>query len=82
MANRLTQIATRTGDDGTTGLGTGQRVPKDHLRVQALGARPLFDPALEYLVLIGLTLVSYPLGRWVFARAEQAMRRRGMLAQY
>jgi len=33
-------------------------------------------------VLIGLTLVSYPLGRWVFARAEQAMRRRGMLAQY
>ena len=54
----------------------------DILRVQALGARPLFDPALEYLVLIGLTLVSYPLGRWVFARAEQAMRRRGMLAQY
>jgi cob(I)alamin adenosyltransferase len=37
MANRLTQIATRTGDDGSTGLGTGQRVPKDHLRVQAMG---------------------------------------------
>ena len=37
MANRLTQIATRTGDDGTTGLGDGQRVPKDHLRVQAMG---------------------------------------------
>ena len=37
MANRLTQIATRTGDDGTTGLGDGQRVPKDHLRIQALG---------------------------------------------
>lgn len=37
MGNRLTQIATRTGDDGTTGLGDGQRVRKDHLRVQALG---------------------------------------------
>ncbi|MFM2058288.1 MAG: hypothetical protein RLY71_2673 [Pseudomonadota bacterium] len=37
MGNRLTQIATRTGDDGTTGLGDGQRVPKDHLRIQAMG---------------------------------------------
>ena len=37
MANRLTQIATRTGDDGTTGLGDGTRVPKDHLRVHAMG---------------------------------------------
>lgn len=37
MANRLTQIATRTGDDGTTGLGDGSRIPKDHLRVQAMG---------------------------------------------
>lgn len=37
MANRLTQIATRTGDDGTTGLGDRARVPKDDLRVQAMG---------------------------------------------
>lgn len=37
MSNRLTQIATRTGDDGTTGLGDGTRVGKDHLRVQAMG---------------------------------------------
>jgi cob(I)alamin adenosyltransferase len=37
MANRLTQIATRTGDDGSTGLGDGTRVPKDHLRVDAMG---------------------------------------------
>jgi cob(I)alamin adenosyltransferase len=37
MANRLTQIATRTGDDGTTGLGDGTRVPKDHRRIAALG---------------------------------------------
>ena len=37
MGNRLTQIATRTGDDGTTGLGDNQRVSKSSLRVQAMG---------------------------------------------
>ena len=37
MANRLTQIATRTGDDGTTGLGDGSRVAKSHQRIAALG---------------------------------------------
>ncbi len=37
MGNRLTQIATRTGDDGTTGLGDNTRVSKDHLRVHAMG---------------------------------------------
>ena len=37
MGQRLTQIATRTGDDGTTGLGDNTRVPKHHLRVQAMG---------------------------------------------
>lgn len=37
MGQRLTQIATRTGDDGTTGLGDNTRVPKDHLRVHAMG---------------------------------------------
>jgi cob(I)alamin adenosyltransferase len=37
MSNRLTQIATRTGDDGSTGLGDGSRVGKDHLRIAALG---------------------------------------------
>ena len=65
MANRLTQIATRTGDDGTTGLGNGQRVPKDHLRVQAMGdvdelnsqlgvllAEPLPDDVRDLIVVI------------------------------
>ena len=65
MANRLTQIATRTGDDGTTGLGDGTRVPKDHLRVQALGdvdelnsslgvllAEPLPDDVRALLVVV------------------------------
>ncbi|MEJ7686175.1 MAG: cob(I)yrinic acid a,c-diamide adenosyltransferase [Variovorax sp.] len=37
MGNRLTQIATRTGDDGTTGLGDNTRVAKHHLRVHAMG---------------------------------------------
>jgi len=37
MANRLTKIYTRTGDDGTTGLATGDRVPKDCARVEAYG---------------------------------------------
>ena len=37
MANRLTQIATRTGDDGSTGLGDGSRVAKNHLRIAAMG---------------------------------------------
>ena len=37
MGHRLTQISTRTGDDGTTGLGDGQRVSKTHDRVQAMG---------------------------------------------
>ena len=37
MGNRLTAIATRTGDNGTTGLGDHSRVPKDSLRVHAMG---------------------------------------------
>ena len=65
MANRLTQITTRTGDDGTTGLGDGARVPKHHLRVQAMGdvdelnstlgvllAEPLPDDVRELLVVV------------------------------
>ncbi|HET8940754.1 MAG TPA: cob(I)yrinic acid a,c-diamide adenosyltransferase [Rudaea sp.] len=37
MGNRLSKIYTRTGDDGTTGLGDGSRTPKDSLRVTAYG---------------------------------------------
>ena len=37
MGQRLTQIATRTGDDGTTGLGDNTRVSKNALRVHAMG---------------------------------------------
>jgi cob(I)alamin adenosyltransferase len=65
MGQRLTQIATRTGDDGTTGLGDGTRVAKDHLRVAAMGdvdelnsqlgvllAEPLPNDVRELLVVI------------------------------
>jgi len=37
MGKRLSKIYTRTGDDGTTGLGDGTRVAKDSLRVEAYG---------------------------------------------
>ncbi len=37
MGQRLTQISTRTGDAGTTGLGNNQRVSKNSLRVHAMG---------------------------------------------
>lgn len=37
MGNRLSKIATRTGDDGTTGLGDGRRVRKDDARIAAIG---------------------------------------------
>ena len=37
MGNRLSKIYTRTGDDGTTGLGDGSRVEKDSARVEAYG---------------------------------------------
>ncbi|MGD8576624.1 MAG: cob(I)yrinic acid a,c-diamide adenosyltransferase [Thiohalophilus sp.] len=37
MGHRLTKIYTRTGDEGTTGLGDGKRVSKTHPRVEAFG---------------------------------------------
>jgi cob(I)alamin adenosyltransferase len=38
MGKRLTKVYTRTGDDGTTGLGNGSRVAKDSPRIDAIGA--------------------------------------------
>ena len=65
MAHRLSQIATRTGDDGTTGLGDGTRVAKSDRRIAALGdvdelnstlgvilAEPLPDDVRELLVVV------------------------------
>jgi cob(I)alamin adenosyltransferase len=52
MGNRLTKIYTRTGDDGTTGLADGGRVPKDHRRIEALGGLD------ELNSLIGMIMVQ------------------------
>lgn len=37
MGNRLSKIYTKTGDDGTTGLGDGSRIAKNHPRAEAMG---------------------------------------------
>lgn len=52
MGHRLSKIYTRTGDDGSTGLGSGDRVPKDSVRVEAYGAVD------ETNSLIGVVLAS------------------------
>lgn len=50
MGNRLSRIYTRTGDAGTTGLGDGSRVPKNSLRVQAMGEVDELNAALGLLL--------------------------------
>jgi len=50
MGHRLSKIYTRTGDDGTTGLGDGTRVPKDHVRVEAYGSVDELNSAIGVLL--------------------------------
>src|SRR5688572_18435437 len=52
MGNRLTKIYTRTGDDGTTGLGDGSRVQKDALRVEAYGSVDEANSALGVVLAV------------------------------
>lgn len=69
MGNRLSKIYTRTGDDGSTGLGDGSRVPKDHPRVEAYGTvdelncamGALLATALPETVRLGLQEVQHDL---------------------
>ncbi|MCW8917405.1 MAG: cob(I)yrinic acid a,c-diamide adenosyltransferase [Gammaproteobacteria bacterium] len=46
MGHRLSKIYTRTGDNGTTALGDGSRVEKDHPRVEAFGTVDEFNSAI------------------------------------
>jgi len=50
MGNRLSKIYTRTGDDGTTGLGTGDRVRKDSARVEAYGSVDELNSAIGMII--------------------------------
>ncbi len=50
MGNRLSKIYTRTGDDGTTGLGDGSRTQKDSLRVEAYGTVDELNSAVGLLI--------------------------------
>ena len=61
MGNRLSKIYTRTGDDGTTGLGDGSRVDKDSLRVDAFGTVDEANSAIG--VVLACDSVSGPIRR-------------------
>jgi cob(I)alamin adenosyltransferase len=54
MGNRLSKIYTRTGDDGTTGLGDGSRVAKDSARVAAYGTVDEANSAIGVLLACNL----------------------------
>jgi cob(I)alamin adenosyltransferase len=50
MGHRLSKIYTRTGDDGTTGLGDGRRVRKDDLRIETIGELDELNSVLGVLL--------------------------------
>jgi cob(I)alamin adenosyltransferase len=50
VGNRLSKIVTRTGDDGTTGLADGARVPKESARIEACGAVDELNSAIGVLL--------------------------------
>ena len=64
MGNRLSKIVTRTGDEGTTGLGDGSRVPKDAARIEALGTIDELNSALGMLLALDLPQIP-PSREWL-----------------
>jgi len=51
---RITRVYTRTGDDGTTGLGGGQRVAKDSLRIETYGTVDELSSAVGLALALGV----------------------------
>ncbi|HEY1433724.1 MAG TPA: ATP:cob(I)alamin adenosyltransferase, partial [Thermoanaerobaculia bacterium] len=51
---RITRVYTRSGDDGTTGLGGGQRVAKDSLRIEAYGTVDELNSVVGVAIASGL----------------------------
>ena len=54
----------------------------DILRQQALGTRPLFDPALEHVALVVTSALFLPIGLWVYRWADRRISRLGTVNQY
>jgi cob(I)alamin adenosyltransferase len=57
---RITKVYTRTGDDGTTGLGSGQRVPKDSARIEAYGTVDELNSLIGVALAVGLNETIAP----------------------
>lgn len=55
MGNRLSKIYTRTGDDGTTGLGDGNRIVKDSARVAAYGTTDELNSVIGMVLAVGVS---------------------------
>src|SRR5438270_13360762 len=70
MGNRLSAIATRTGDGGTTGLGDGSRVSKADPRIAAMGDVDELNCALGMLIALGLPANELAIDR-LLADAQQ-----------
>jgi cob(I)alamin adenosyltransferase len=80
MGNRLSRIVTRTGDDGTTGLSDGSRLPKDDALIEAMGTVDELNsveglPPLKEFILPGgsAAIASLHMARTVCRRAERRL---------
>ena len=63
MGYRLSKLYTRTGDGGETGLANGERIGKDHPRVEAMGDVDELNCQLGLLLSLRLRAVSVPASR-------------------